>query len=221
WVLAVLVLLIAAAVTIVGARLLVNDVAPTLRPSPSLVALAPSGKPDVSPSAKPSPSAPPAPTGGRPILAYTDDRSVIGPVQVILIDAATGDRTVLGTLPGKQPGTHVPRYSFVRVGQDVVIVAGEADQPTTQLAALPDAGPASAFRPARDLLAACCPKDSFDQPWSPSPDGTRITGTRFDERGVEPRPLDVLFSNLDGTNRVRSPFPTGVGGVLGSSSWAP
>jgi len=58
WVLVVLALLVAAGMTIAGARLLTSDVAPVVRPSPSSLSVAP----NLQPTAKPSPQALSSPT---------------------------------------------------------------------------------------------------------------------------------------------------------------
>jgi Kelch motif protein/galactose oxidase-like protein len=65
WVLVALAVLVAAAVTVVGARLLTNDTAPTVRPTPSMLGVAPSLRPTVqSSSPTPSPSTSPTSASG-------------------------------------------------------------------------------------------------------------------------------------------------------------
>ena len=211
WALVVLGLL-AAAVLAAGATRLLPSPTALVEPSPTPFAQVPA-TPAPAATAGPTPLATPGPLGGRPILAQSYERGTVGPVDVFLLDAATGERTVLGTTVGpafdyRSP----PRLGFIRGGTNVVIVDGLGiDSQPARIENLTAAGRAIDFRYVDDLMAECC-ENQYLEFLALSPQGDRVAGLHADDFDV---PTEVIVEDLDGSNLVRLPLP------VAPLSWAP
>jgi len=211
WTLVVIALMAAALIAAGASRLLPSPTA-LIEPSPTPFAQVPATLPP-SATAGPTPSATPGPLGGRQILAQSYERGKIGPVEVFLLDAATGERTVLGTTVGPAfDYQSPPRLGFIRGGTNVVIVDGLGinSQPA-RIENLTAAGRALDFRYVDDLMAACCADGNLEFV-ALSPQENRVAGLHADgfDAGTE-----VIVEDLDGSNLVHLPL------VIAPLSWAP
>jgi hypothetical protein len=192
WAILLLAILAAVAVVAAGARLFhlpVPAIVVDASPAPSLAAITPSLTPEV--------SATPGPLGGGLILAHTYKRfGNPDPHDVFAIDAGTGDRILLGTLPGAGATGRSGRYSFQRdVARDHVLIGTALDAPTA-------ASDAYGFLTGDGVL---------------SPGGARIG--YVDGDGLQTR-FEVVIHDVDGGGIHKLPAPTGMN-WFGLLAWAP
>ncbi len=207
WVVILLIALAAAAVVATGARLL-------LAPSLAIVETSPIPSTFVEPSAAPSPTStatPSGPLGGGPILAHEFKRiSDPDPHGVFAIDAGTGARTLLGTLPGEAvTGSSNPyTFQFSADRTHVLILGGSLQAPTAVSRAF-------GFIASADLDQSCC-KDGME--WiTLSPRGDRVAAihvSRFDAT------IEIVILDIAGGGISRLPLPAGIGWG-GPLAWSP
>jgi WD40-like Beta Propeller Repeat len=165
----------------------------------------PTSSPRTSPSA--SASVPAGPLGGGLIVAHDFQNQHDGPFNVFLIDAGSGDRTRLGTLPGLLGRAYAFQWSADR--SHILIPDALGPMPALQ-------APTEA---ARRYTFICCKDLHGAGRWVLSPLGDRIAGVREDARGE--RALEIVILDVNGNGTVRLPLPTGVGAVGNGVSWAP
>ena len=119
--------------------------------------------------ASPTPPASPqssAPLGGGLILAY--EKGSDGALDLYAIDAGTGERTLLGTLPARPFGLGGWSIQWAADRKHAMIGFGSGRQPTK----LDD--PTGA---AQDIAFVCCPQTKVTvQSWDLSPQGDRLAG---------------------------------------------
>jgi len=203
WAILLLVALAALAVVAAGARLILTPPPATiadLSPSPSLAATTPGPTPEVSAAA--------GPRGGRLILAHTFKQfGDHDPHDVLAIDAGTGQRTLLGTLPGAGNGGPSGAYDFQRSldGTHVVIDGPALGAPTA-------ASQAFSFITPSDLKL-----DSNHEGLVLSPLGDRIASVHTSSFDT---PIEVVILDLPGGTVQRIPLPSGMNSFV-LLSWAP
>lgn len=207
--------LLAAALVAVGATGLLPSPTALIEPSPTPFAqVPPTSAPTAVATALATPSATPGPLGGRLILAQSFERGKIAPIDVFLLDAATGERTELGTVVGPAFDYQEPsRLGFIRGGTNVVVVEGlDVEGQPARIEHLTQAGRAMDFRYVEDLTAACCGDGNLEF-LALSPQEDRIAGLHAD--GFDDAPIEVIVEGLDGSNVVRLTPP------IAPLSWAP
>ena len=201
-----LTLLLAAVVTMALIGAAIGAGSGLLRPPavvPPYLSPQPTSSPRTSPSA--SASVPAGPLGGGLIVAHDFQNQHDGPFDVFLIDAGSGARTRLGTLPGLRGRAYAFQWSADR--SHILIPDALGPMPALQ-------APTEA---AKRYTVICCKDPHGAGSWVLSPLGDRIAGVRQDDRGQ--RALEIVVLDVDGNGTVRLPLPTGVN--AGGVSWAP
>ena len=186
---------------IVGGALLAGsgiDRTPSVLPPPDATSTKPSPEPSDRPSSTPGPE---SPLGGGWIIAY-DPEDQAGAVGVHLVDAGTGQRTLLGTLPSSRLGEPDWVFQWASDRTRVLISRGISHQTTRVPDSLTEAG--------RRLNFLCClpPNDGWGPPVL-SPQGDKIAvggGVYFGD------PDDGTFTKLS--------VPAGAA-AEGLLSWSP
>ncbi|HEX3265725.1 MAG TPA: hypothetical protein VHR16_08680 [Candidatus Limnocylindrales bacterium] len=210
WVVVAVALLAAAGVVAVGARL-ISTPRPAVLPDATKAALASSDHlPDSNPTPETSAAAPAL--GGRPILAHEFTR-VSDPENhgLYAIDAGTGERTLLGILPGTAITGSANPFSFQRSGDDrhVLIQGGFG----AGLVSTTPAGNAYGFVTEANL--ACC--QGALEGVTLSPAGDRLAGIHADGLGDA---IEIVVSDLTGGHVKKLAIPAVVN-WLGGLAWAP
>jgi Tol biopolymer transport system component len=130
-----------------------------------------------------------------------------GPFDVFVIDAGTGARTRLGSLPGLLGRAYAFQWGADR--SHILIPDALGPVPALQ-------DPTEAAKP---YTVICCKDPHGAGRWVLSPLGDRIAGVRDDDRGQ--RALEIVILDVNGNGAVHLPLPTGVGAVGNGVSWAP
>ncbi len=168
----------------------------------------------------PSPS-PAGPLGGRVIIAHDYVGQVDrGPYDVYALDAGTGAKTLLGTLPGG----NALGYEFQRGQQaDRMLILGGQGGLISNLGSSTAAGQASGFIASSDVPWISARADAanlnevYGEGYLLSPRGDRVAAVHID--GFN-RPTEILVLDVGGTGVQELALPTGVKGLF-VRDWAP
>jgi hypothetical protein len=215
----ILIAILAVVLVVAGSNRLILPTSPAVlvdsSPSPSGPPVA-TTVPSPTTEASPAPSPSPTPLGGGLILAHDRSARAQDRSDVFLLDAGTGARTVLGTLPGYSGVGQPPRYTFERIlGGKVVIVSGSYG-PNRDVEGITSAGRAFDFRLADEVEAACCPEFGGEGK-TIAPAGDLVAMIRVSRFDI---PLEVDIVRLDGTVTAQLPVPAAMN-WFGLMGWAP
>jgi hypothetical protein len=174
------------------------------------------------PIASPATSTPAGPLGGARIIAQGQtgpyDR---GPFDLYAVDAGTGERQVLGTLPGKSYG-----YAFERDadGKHVLVVNGTVISGTISSVEAPtDESASYGFIASGDVAWIGSKADAantnavYADGYVLSPRGDRVAAVHLDRFG---HPFEIMVLDVGGTAFRAIPVPTAMNG-LDVQSWSP
>lgn len=196
WIVLALAILTAIAVIVIGSRLMMTTLRPEPSASPGLSTQTPS------PSLTETPDVSPAPLGGRGIVAEVFEIGATGPCDLVSLDAGTGVRTLLGSVPGPR----TPRsglagtVSFQRTIDHVLILGGDSGQHVSGMTA---AGDALGLIAASEIPLDCCANSGVEG-MRLSPRGDRVAFLAVDRFDT---PLEIVVVNVtDGTSS-RVPLP--------------